>query len=153
MMTTIPLSLDVLRPQFEALLRAAGTSISAPELPAAWNAFAAFSQLSVACDDEGLFFECGISPSDENCYYVHFTRTFFGRDAGNHFWSHEVNCDFLFACDQTLASIAETVEIEELAVQPDERATFFRDVNAISALWNALKGRQSLDSTIYIGES
>lgn len=147
------ISIDALRPQFETLLRAAGTSFEAPEFIATWRAFGTFSPLEVECDDESLFFECGLSPSDENRFYVNFTRTFFGRDAGNHFWSSELNCDFLFESDETLELFGATIEADDLAEQPNARATFFREVEAQQKLWRALEGRQSLAATIYVGES
>lgn len=147
------ISIDDLRPQFEALLRASQTSFDAPEFAATWRAFGAFSPIEVECDDESLFFEYGLSPSDENRFYVNFTRTFFGRDAGNHFWSSEINCDFLFQTDETLEELGETIEAEEFSENPEERAQFFRSVEAQTALWRALEGRESLSATIYVGES
>ncbi len=153
MISSSRISIDALRPQFEALLRASQTSSEAPEFNATWRAFGAFSQIEVECDDESLFFECGLSPSDESRFYVNFTRTFFGRDAGNHFWSSEVNCDFLFASDETLEEFGVTVEAEDLAEQPDGRAAFFAQVAQQKALWQALEDRRSLSATIYIGES
>ncbi len=153
MISSSRISIDALRPQFEALLRASETSFEAPDWNATWRAFGAFSQIEVECDDESLFFECGLSPSDESRFYVNFTRTFFGRDAGNHFWSSEVNCDFLFASDEALEMFGVTVEADDLAEQPDERATFFHRVNAQQELWQALETRQSLAAAIYIGES
>ena len=147
------ISIDELRPQFEALLRDCETSFDAPELGATWRAFGAFAHIQAKCDDESLFFEYGLSPSDESRFYVNFTRTFFGRDAGNHFWSSEVNCDFLFQTDEILEEMGETIEADDLAGNPAERATFLSQVNAQTALWRALEGRESLVATIYVGES
>ena len=149
MNTQTPLSLDVLRPQFEALVRAAGTSMQTPTLAQTWRAFREFCALSVVCDEESLFFECGLSPSSER-FYVNFTRTFIGRDAGNHFWSSEVNCDFLFESDEELENLGATVEAE--IESPDERDAFFRDVEA-HEVWRHLEGRAPLGATIYVGES
>jgi len=138
------------RGQFEAQLRAAGTSLEAPSLAQTWRAFREFSQIAVACDEESLFFECGLSPSNESHFYVNFTRTFIGRDAGNHFWSSEVNCDFLFESDEALEEIGATVEAEiEVPVDHDD---FFRAVEA-QAVWKLLQGRAPLGATIYVGES
>ena len=142
-----------MRPQFDALLVAAEGVPDAPTLAATWRAFDAFAQIEVACDDESLFFECGPSPSNENQFYVNFTRTFFGRDAGNHFWSSELNCDFIFENDEALEELGATIEADDLADQPQERAQFFQSVNEQTALWNALEGREANSATIYIGES
>ena len=147
------LSLDAVRPQFESLLRAANVVPASPALGATWRAFAEFARTEVACDDESLFFECGPSPSDESRFYVNFTRTFFGRDAGNHFWSSELNCDFLLESDEILEELGATIEAEELADSPAGRATFFRQVNAQKALWSAMEKREVLAATIYFGES
>ena len=153
MTTGTPLSLDKLRAHFEALLRAAGTSPDAPTLPETWRAFGEFASVPVACDEESLFFECGLSPSNEAHFYVNFTRTFIGRDAGNHFWSHELNCDFLFESDEELEELGATIEAEELAENPDERAAFFERVNARAEVWNALDECRAVSGTIYVGES
>ena len=150
MTTETPLSIDSLRPQFEALLRAHNTSLQAPALGAAWRAFVAFCQIAVACDEESLFFECGLSPSIEGRFYVNFTRTFIGRDAGNHFWSCEVNCDFLFQSDEQLEELGQTIEAE--VETPADCAAFTRAVEA-HAVWRLLENRAPLQSTIYIGES
>ncbi len=152
-LTSSRISLDAVRAQFDALLRAAETTPDAPELSATWRAFGAFAQIEVEGDDESLFFECGLSPSNEDLFYVNFTRTFFGRDAGNHFWSSELNCDFQFQSDETLEVLGLTVEAEELAEQAQERADFFARVNAQTKLWSALENRESLAATIYVGES
>ena len=151
MNTTTPLSLNGLRAHFEALLRAQNAALDALELAATWRAFAEFSRIPVACDEESLFFECGLSPSNENHFYVHFTRTFIGRDAGNHFWSHELNCDFLLQSDEELEELGFTVESE--IESSDERAAFFRDVEAQSGLWKTLGNRPCLSAAIYVGES
>ena len=153
MITASPISIDELGAQFRELLRANQTSFEAPELAASWRAFAAFCQREVACDEESLFFECGLSPSNEERFYVNFTRTFFGRDAGNHFWSSEVNCDFIFACDETLEELGATIEAEEFTHNSAEVAEFFARVEAQTALWRALEGHASLAATIYVGES
>ena len=150
-MNITPLSLDALRAHFEALLRAQETAPAALELDATWRAFAEFSRILVACDEESLFFECGLSPSNENHFYVHFTRTFIGRDAGNHFWSNELNCDFLLQSDEQLEELGLTIEAE--IETPEERAAFFRDVEAQSGLWKTLQGRPCLSAAIYVGES
>ena len=153
MITSSRISIDALRPQFEALLRACETSFDNPEFAATWRAFGAFAEIEVECDDESLFFECGLSPSHENRFYVNFTRTFFGRDAGNHFWSSELNCDFLFESDEDLEVLGATVEADDLAEQPNGRAEFFRAVEAQQKFWRVIEGRESLAATIYIGES
>lgn len=153
MTTSSRISIDDLHAQFRELLRTNETSIDAPEFAATWRAFVTFAQLDVECDDESLFFEYGLSPSNEDRFYVNFTRTFFGRDAGNHFWSSEVNCDFLFQTDETLEELGETIEADDLAGQPAERAAFFEQVGAQTNLWRALEVRQSLAATIYVGES
>lgn len=153
MNTSSRLSIDDLHSQFRELLRTNQTAFDAPEWGATWCAFVEFSQIEVACDDESLFFEYGLSPSDESRFYVNFTRTFFGRDAGNHFWSSEVNCDFIFGCDERLEELGETIEADDLAGQPAERAEFFDKVVAQTHLWRVLEGRDALVATIYIGES
>ena len=147
------ISIDALRPQFEELLRANQTSLAAPAFAATWRAFVAFAQTEVECDDESLFFEYGLSPSNESRFYVNFTRTFFGRDAGNHFWSSEINCDFLFESDEILEVIGATVEADDLAHNPAERAEFFAAVEAQQKFWRVIEGREILAATIYVGES
>ena len=147
------ISIDDISAQFRELLRANQTSFEAPKFAATWRAFAAFAQFDVECDDESLFFEYGLSPSNEDRFYVNFTRTFFGRDAGNHFWSSEVNCDFIFQTDDILEELGETVEADDLAGQPGERAAFIEQVEAQAVLWRALQGRESLAAAIYVGES
>ena len=154
-----PLSLDAVRARFDSLLRDADANTNAatapqsPDLDAIWNAFTRFAGVEVACDEESLFFECGPSSLDESRFYVNFTRTFFGRDAGNHFWSSELNCDFLFENTPDLEELGTTIEAEEFGDDAGERARFFEKVGAQHALWHALQGRQSLSSTIYFGES
>ncbi len=148
-----PLALDRVRAQFDSLLRATGISPDAPDLNATWNAFTQFARVEVACDEESLFFECGPSSTDESRFYVNFTRTFFGRDAGNHFWSSELNCDFLFENTEDLEVLGATIEAEEFDENPNERARFFEQVANQQKLWDALQGRQSLATTIYFGES
>ena len=152
-LSSAPISLDNVRAHFDDLLRATGAALEAPTLNATWRAFAQFARVAVVCDEESLFFECGPSPSDENRFYVNFTRTFFGRDAGNHFWSSELNCDFLFENTEALEELGTTIEAEEFAHNSDEIAEFFAQVEAQSALWRALEGRESLAATIYFGES
>ena len=147
------LAIDDLHSRFRELLRTNQTSFDAPEWGATWRAFMEFSRVEFECDDESLFFECGLSPSDESRFYVNFTRTLFGRDAGNHFWSSEVNCDFLFASDEALETLGATIEADDLAHRPPERADFFDKVEAQREVWRALAGRRSLEATIYIGES
>ncbi len=153
MTTSSRISIDDLHVQFRELLRTNQTSFEAPAFAATWRAFVAFAQLDVECDDESLFFEYGLSPSNEERFYVNFTRTFFGRDAGNHFWSSEVNCDFIFQTDEVLEELGETVEADDLAGQPAERTAFVEKVEAQTALWRELEGRDTLEATIYIGES
>lgn len=148
-----PLALDRVRAQFDSLLRATGTSPDAPDLNATWRAFTEFAQVEVACDEESLFFECGPSSTNESRFYVNFTRTFFGRDAGNHFWSSELNCDFLFENTEDLEVLGATIEAEEFDENPDERARFFEQIGQQKKLWDALQGRESLATTIYFGES
>ena len=148
-----PISLDNVRAHFDGLLRATGAASAAPDLNATWRAFAQFARVVVVCDEESLFFECGPSPSDETRFYVNFTRTFFGRDAGNHFWSSELNCDFLFENTAQLEELGATVEAEEFAHNSAEIAEFFERVEAQSALWDALAGRENVAATIYFGES
>ena len=148
-----PISLDRVRVQFDSLLLAAGTSPEAPDLNATWRAFTEFAPIEVACDEESLFFECGLSSIDESRFYVNFTRTFFGRDAGNHFWSSELNCDFLFENTEDLEVLGATIEAEEFGENPEERERFFEQVAKQQKMWNALQGRESLATTIYFGES
>ena len=148
-----PLALDRVRAQFDALLRALGTAPDAPDLNATWRAFTEFASIEVICDEESLFFECGPSSTDESRFYVNFTRTFFGRDAGNHFWSSELNCDFLFENTEALEELGATIEAEEFDDDASERARFFDKVNAQNALWRALADRASVAAAIYFGES
>ena len=152
-MLSSPLSLDHVRAHFEALLNETGTRFDAPDLKKTWRAFEEFAAVEVACDDESLFFECGPSPSQEDRFYVNFTRTFFGRDAGNHFWSSELNCDFMFACDDQIETLGTTIEAEELPDNPAERARFFEQVKAQREIWDALRDCEALSGTIYFGES
>ena len=154
-MTSIssPLSLDDVRARFDSLLHDANKAPQTPDLNAIWSAFTQFARVEVACDEESLFFECGPSSLDESRFYVNFTRTFFGRDAGNHFWSSELNCDFLFENTPDLEELGTTIEAEEFGDDAGERAEFFEKVSAQHALWQALQNRQSLSSTIYFGES
>ena len=152
-LASAPISLDNVRAHFDDLLRAASTAPDVPDFNATWRAFAQFARVSVACDEESLFFECGPSPSDETRFYVNFTRTFFGRDAGNHFWSSELNCDFLFENTPDLEELGTTIEAEEFTHNSEEIAEFFGQVEAQTALWSALQGRQSVAGTIYFGES
>ena len=149
-MTSTPLSLDAVRAHFNALLSAQNTAPDAPALAQTWRAFAEFSQIPVACGEESLFFECGLSPSNESHFYVNFTRTFIGRDAGNHFWSSEVNCDFVFQSDEALEDLGATIEAE--IGSPDERAAFLREVER-HEVWRTLQGHTALRATIYVGES
>ena len=147
------LPLDAVRARFDSLLLATGTALVAPDLNATWKAFAEFALVKVACDEESLFFECGPSSTDESHFYVNFTRTFFGRDAGNHFWSSELNCDFVFQNSEDLEELGTTIEAEEFGDDPSERAQFFERANAQTALWQALENCSSLAATIYFGES
>ena len=153
MLSSSPISLDKVRARFETLLADAGTRCDAPDMLKTWRAFEAFAQIEIACDDESLFFECGPSPSHEDRFYVNFTRTFFGRDAGNHFWSVELNCDFLFECSDAMETLGTTIEAEELADNPAERARFFEQVKAQREIWDALGECEALSGTIYVGES
>ena len=148
-----PIALDAVRARFDALLHDAATAPQSPDLNAVWRAFTEFASVKVACDEESLFFECGPSSLDESRFYVNFTRTFFGRDAGNHFWSSELNCDFLFESNEDLEVLGTTIEAEEFGDDAGERDEFFAKVNAQKLLWQALQGRDSLATTIYFGES
>ena len=151
--SSAPIALDHVRAHFDELLRPTGAALDAPDLNATWRAFTEFARAPVVCDEESLFFECGLSPSNENRFYVNFTRTFFGRDAGNHFWSSELNCDFLFENTPELEELGVTIEAEEFAHNSNEIAEFFERIEAQTALWNALAGRESVEATLYFGES
>lgn len=154
---TKPLPLDMVPGCFDARLKENQTSRESPTLPQAWKAFAAFIQEAVDCDDESLFFETGLSASNPDRFYVHFTRTFYAREVGGHIWAIVVNCDFLYSADEELKNIAENVsdaiEVEELAANPQERENFLREVEAQTQIWEAICQRTPVEANIYIGES
>lgn len=148
-----PIKVEALGPQFAQLLLNAGCTLEAPQLAATWRAFADLALEPVACDDEKLLFEVDISPTRADSFYVHFARTSYGREPMGHQWSHELICDFLFPLDEVLELISFTIEAEDLSAEVGPRAAFVAQVEAKSKLWQALKDRQPDLGTIYIGES
>lgn len=152
-----PLKIDLVAARFSELLSEGGTSLSEPNLAATWRAFMSFCDERVECDDERLFFEVDLSSMRADSFYVHFSRTCYGREPKGHVWSHEVLCDFTFPLDAVLEEFNCTFETEELVVDDpasaEERAEFFREVNGQEALWQALLQRTPGETQIYIGES
>lgn len=147
------LKIDEIAARFSRLLDEAGTSTENPSLEATWNAFVAFCHEPVECDDERLFFEADLSSSQPDSFYVHFSRTCYGRQPKGYVWSHEVICDFLFELDEQLELFNCTVEAEELTPDSEEHELFFSDVKAQSALWQVILQRKPIQSTVYVGES
>lgn len=147
------LKVEALAPHFAQLLQEAGCTLDQPEFFATWKAFAALALEPVDCDDEKLLFEVDISPKRTDTLYVHFARTSYGREPKGHQWSHEVICDFLYPLDEVLELISFTIEAEELTAELEPRDAFVRQVEGKAKLWNALRERQPLESSIYIGES
>ena len=147
------LRIDDIAPRFAQLLGESGTSLEQPALDATWRAFAAFCNDSIACDDEKLFFECERSTTQPDSFYIHFARTFFGREPKGHMWSYEVICDFMFPLDDELAELGFTSEVDEIVDNSQEREEFLQHVQNQSALWQLLSQRQPTNAEIYIGES
>jgi hypothetical protein len=149
----MPLKISDVSTRFTTLLEAEGTSRESPELAATWRAFTKFCSEMIDCDDEGLFFEADLSSSQPDCFYVHFSRTCYGRQPAGHVWSHEVICDFVYPLDGTLESFNVCVEIEEITGESDERDHFLSEVQSHTGLWKALAAMQPKETSIYIGES
>jgi len=151
-----PLHIQSLGAHFDALLARFGTSRAAAKLEPTWRAFAAFARESIECDDDALFFEAGISPSQRDHFYVHFTRTIYAREGGGHVYAMIVNCDFLFALSPELKAFAHAgewaVEADELGQYPDERGRFLEEVEAETNLWSALQNAAHIGGEVYIGE-
>ncbi len=151
--TQSPLKIDGIAARFALLLGESGTSLQSPTLQATWRAFAQFCREPVECDDERFFFEADLSSTRPDSFYVHFSRTCYGREPKGYVWSHEVICDFIFPLTQALEEFNCTVEAEELEANSPERAAFFVETEAHSALWHALSALEPVESQIYIGES
>jgi hypothetical protein len=148
-----PLKISDISTRFGTLLEAEGTTREAPALPATWRAFAKFCSEPIDCDDERLFFEANLSTSQADSFYVHFSRTCYGREPIGHLWSHELICDFVFPLDSNLEAFNVTVEAEEFGEDTDARDHFLDEVQSFSALWNALALLTPTSTQIYIGES
>lgn len=151
--TQSPLKIDEIAARFALLLREAGTSNQNPSLAATWRAFANFCRQPVECDDERLFFEADLSSSSPDSFYVHFSRTCYGREPKGYVWSHEVICDFMFPLTEALELFNCTVEAEEITDSSPERAEFLAQVEANQALWEVLAAVEPTETQIYIGES
>lgn len=154
---TTPIPIDALCLRFDAVLSRMNTSRDKPRLEPTWRAFAAFAREAVDCDDESLFFEAGVSPSQRDRFYVHFTRTVYAREVvAGHVFAMIINCDFLFNLSSELKTFANAgewaVEADELSQYPDERARFFEEIAAESALWNALETATHVSGEVYVGE-
>ncbi len=154
---TTPIPLDALCTRFDAALSQWNTSRNTPQLEPTWRAFAAFARENVDCDDESLFFEAGISPSQRDRFYVHFTRTVYAREVvAGHVFAMIINCDFLFALSSELKTFTNAgewaVEADELDQHPDERARFFEEIAAETTLWSALQSATQLSGDVYVGE-
>lgn len=151
-----PVKIPDLGARFDEFLARFGTSRDNPDLQLVWRAFAAFGREAVDCDDESLFFEAGISPSQRDRFYVHFTRTAYAREVGGHVFAMIVNCDFLFALSSELKGFAHAgewaVEADELSLYPDERERFFEEVEGEETLWNALNLAVPVGGEVYVGE-
>lgn len=151
-----PVHIASLGAHFDQFLSRFGTSREMPQLQPAWRAFAAFARENVDCDDESFFFEAGISPSQRDRFYVHFTRTVYAREVGGHVFAMIVNCDFLFSLNSELRSFARAgewaVEAEELEQYPDERNRFLEEVESESELWSALQSATQIGGEVYVGE-
>jgi hypothetical protein len=154
---TTPISIDALCARFDEALSRMNTSREAPHFEPTWRAFAAFAREDVNCDDESLFFEAGVSPSQRDRFYVHFTRTVYGREiAAGHVFAMIINCDFLFNLSSELKTFARAgewaVEADELGQYPDERARFLEEIEAETTLWNALQSATHVSGDVYVGE-
>ena len=152
-----PIPIDALCVSFDAALAQWNTSRETPLLIPTWRAFSAFARADVECDDESLFFEAGISPSQRDRFYVHFTRTVYAREVvAGHVFAMIINCDFLFSLSSELKSFTKAgewaVEADELGQYPDERARFFEEIAAESVLWNALETATHVSGEVYVGE-
>ncbi len=148
-----PLKIDAIAARFALLLREAGTSPETPALRETWRAFAAFGREAVQCEDERLFFEADLSASTPDSFYVHFSRTIYGREPKGYVWSHEVICDFLFPLTEELEEFNFSVEAEDLVFGSPERNEFFARIEANTALWAILSAAQPVTAAVYIGES
>jgi hypothetical protein len=148
-----PLKIEQIGPRFSQLLLELGTSLGTPTLGATWQAFAQFCREPLDCDDEKLFFEADLSASAPDSFYVHFSRTCYGRQPAGHVWSHEVIGDFLFPLDEALEAFAFSFETEEFSDNSIEREQFLAQVQEQTALWEALSQREATSAQIYIGES
>lgn len=154
---TTPIAIDALCVSFDAALSRWNTSRETPLLLPTWRAFSAFAREDVDCDDESLFFEAGISPSQRDRFYVHFTRTVYAREVvAGHVFAMIINCDFLFTLSSELKTFTNAgewaVEADELSQYPDERARFFEEIEAESALWDALQTATQVSGEVYVGE-
>ena len=151
-----PVQLASLAAHFDAVLARFGTSRESPQLEPTWRAFAAFAREAIECDDDALFFEAGISPSQRDRFYVHFTRTLYAREGGGHVYALIVNCDFLLALSPELKTFAHAgewaVEADELTQYPDERGRFLEEIEAEADLWSALQNAAPISGEVYIGE-
>lgn len=151
-----PVHINALGSLFDQFLARFGTARDDAQVEPTWRAFAAFAREAVDCDDESLFFEAGISPSQRDRFYVHFTRTVYARESGGHVYAMIVNCDFLFALTPELRSYARSgewaVEGDELSQYPDERLRFMEEVETESNLWNALATASQVSGEVYVGE-
>lgn len=148
-----PIKISEISTRFTALLEAEGTTRETPALGATWRAFAKFCSEPIDCDDERFFFEANISASQANSFYVHFSRTCYGREPIGHLWSHELICDFVYPLDSTLEAFNVTVEAEEVGEDKDARDHYLDEVQSYGALWGALAALQPTETQIYIGES
>ena len=151
-----PVHIDALGPFFDQFLARFGTARDTAKVEPTWRAFAAFAREAVDCDDESLFFEAGVSPSQRDRFYIHFTRTVYARESGGHVYAMIVNCDFLFALTPELRTYVRAgewaVEADELSQYPDERLRFLEEVETETTLWNALATASQLSGEVYVGE-
>ncbi|RYX83338.1 hypothetical protein EON83_15055 [bacterium] len=151
-----PVHINSLGAYFDQYLERFETSRDSAQLEPTWRAFAAFARETVDCDDESLFFEAGISPSQRERFYIHFTRTVYAREVGGHVYAMIVNCDFLFVLTPELRNFARAgewaVEGEELSQYPDERSRFLEEVEAETELWGALTSATQVSGEVYVGE-
>ncbi len=150
-----PVQLNSLCKTFDDVLARFGTSRDAAKFEPSWRAFAVFAREAIECDDESLFFEAGVSPSQRDRFYVHFTRTVYARE-GDYVYALIINCDFLFALTPELKQFAHAgewaVEADELSQYPDERGRFLEEVEAEPDLWNALSSAVQTQGDVYVGE-
>ncbi len=151
-----PVHIATLGAHFDQVLARFNTARDTAKLEPTWRAFAAFARETVDCDDESLFFEAGISPSQRDRFYVHFTRTVYAREVGGHVYAMIINCDFLFALTPELRNFARSgewaVEADELSQYPDERQRFLEEVEGETDLWSALASAAPVGADVYIGE-